>query len=44
MDDGDSSDEGDDGKFDFHQSLSFPCVVVVVVVFLLLLAFMYNSY
>ena len=29
MGDGDSSDENDDGKFDFHQSLIFPGVVVV---------------
>ena len=44
MNDGDSGDE--DGKFDFHQSLIFPCVVVVVSVLLLPLlhlAFMYNS-
>ena len=25
MDDGDSSNEDADGKFDFHQSLIFPC-------------------
>ena len=50
MDDGDSNDEDDDGKFDSHQSLILPCVVVAFLLLLLLLvllvlvAFTYNLY